>query len=87
MSGAKRAVHDEWYTPYFAPTTVLIAVTVLIVSVEAGRYAGNYFIERDKAAQAAQASTVVPLSQSPTKAATHGTQSRSHPASSGKTQH
>jgi hypothetical protein len=37
MTGVKRQSTNEWYSPYFAPTTVIIAISVLIVSVEAGR--------------------------------------------------
>ena len=76
MTTAKRPVPGDWYTPYFAPTTVLIAITVLVVSIEAGKYTGNYFIERDKDAQAAQATTVTVTHAAP---AAHPASARPHP--------
>ena len=85
--GSKRS-SSEWYTPYFAPTTVLIAVTVLVVSIEAGKYVGNYFIQRDHSDDmdmvAATAAPVV--SHAPTKAAAHAAHMRAHTVVSGKTQ-
>jgi hypothetical protein len=69
MTTAKRSIPGDWYTPYFAPTTVIIAITVLVVSIEAGKYTGNYFIERDKDAQAAQATTVTVTHAAPAAAA------------------
>ena len=47
MPGRKRS--DEWYSPYFAPSTIVVGVLVIIVSIGAGRYVGNLTIERDKA--------------------------------------
>ena len=86
MTVAKRpAPSGDWYTPYFAPTTVIIAITVLFLSIEAGKYAGNYFIERDKTAQAGQMTDII--LRAPTKAATHGAPARSHSSTTGKTQH
>lgn len=38
----------EWYSPYFAPSTIVVGILVIIVSVQAGRYVGNVMIERDK---------------------------------------
>ena len=84
MTVAKRpAPSGEWYTPYFAPTTVIIAITVLVLSIEAGKYAGNYFIERDKTAQAGRTTEI--MMRAPTKAAAHGAPARSHTSSGGKT--
>jgi hypothetical protein len=86
VSGTKRA--NDWYSPYFAPTTVLIAVTVLILSIESGKYVGNYFIARDRAAilalPVANNATVVHM---PTKPTVHGTQINARHATSGKTPH
>lgn len=53
MSGVKRQAQSEWYSPYFAPTTVIIAITVLGVSILAGRYVGGLFVQRDRATTAA----------------------------------
>lgn len=71
MSGVKRQSTNEWYSPYFAPTTVIIAITVLIVSVEAGRVVGNYFVQRDRATAATPVSYVAPAHRAPTKAGAH----------------
>ena len=86
MTGVKKPVHSEWYTPYFAPTTVIIAVTVLFVSIEAGKYVGNFYIQRDRAAQAAQM-TMQPASQTSTKGAPHAAPARVQKATNGKTHH
>jgi len=86
VTGSKRP-SAEWYTPYFAPTTVLIAVTVLIVSIEAGKYVGNYFIQRDHADMDLVAATAAPVvSHAPTKPAAHSAHLHAHTAVSGKTQ-
>jgi hypothetical protein len=69
MPGTKRP-GPEWYTPYFAPTTILVAALVLLVSIQAGWYTGNYFIARDKAP--ALTAPVNPTVQRPAKVATHG---------------
>ena len=50
--------HGEWFSPYFAPTTVLVAAIVLFLSVEAGRYAGGYYIQKDQSATVPGASIV-----------------------------
>jgi hypothetical protein len=87
VSGTKRQAND-WYSPYFAPTTVLIAVTVLILSVEAGKYVGNYYVARDRAATlvlpVANTATVVHM---PTKPTAHGSQIKARQATSRKTPH
>lgn len=76
MSGAKRHAPSEWYSPYFAPTTVIIAITVLIVSVEAGRYVGNLLVQRDRTAAAVTPVTyAVPAHKVPSKAAAHHSRS------------
>ena len=72
MTGTKRPSND-WYSPYFAPTTVLIAATVLFVSWEAGKYAGNLSVARDRNALAPTTVTdsMPPVHLAPTKAAAH----------------
>ncbi len=83
----KRHASNEWYSPYFAPTTVIVAITVLFFSVEAGRYAGNYFVQRDLAATVTTPVTnVVPAHRATTKTATHQSRSRTIHATPGKTQ-
>ncbi|HLW36906.1 MAG TPA: hypothetical protein VKR99_00620 [Candidatus Eremiobacteraceae bacterium] len=32
---------SDWYSPYFGPTTLLLAAAVLILSVQVGRYVGR----------------------------------------------
>jgi hypothetical protein len=87
VTGAKRPV-NEWYSPYFAPTTVFIAVTVLVISVQAGKYTGNYFIQRDKAASLTAPLNVVPAQHAvPTKAAAHTSPAKAGHSTSGKTRH
>jgi len=82
----KRQYPNEWYSPYFAPITVIIAISVLIVSVEAGRYVGNYFVQRDRAAAAATPVTYLsPAHRAPTKAA-HRSHSTIIHATRGKNQ-
>jgi hypothetical protein len=46
VTGSKRS--SEWYSPYFAPSTIVVGVIVIIVSIQAGRYAGSAIVERDK---------------------------------------
>jgi hypothetical protein len=83
----KRHAPNEWYSPYFAPTTVIIAITVLIVSVEAGRYVGNYLVQRDRSTAAATpVSYVAPVHRTQTKAAAHHSKSPAIHATPGKTQ-
>ncbi len=79
MTGAKRPQGD-WYTPYFAPTTVLIAVTVLIVSVQAGKFVGNYYVQRERAASPTMTlpNAVLPAGQLPARATTPGTAASAH---------
>ena len=87
MSGSKRRAPNEWYSPYFAPTTVIIAMTVLFVSVEAGRYYGTYFVQRDLVAPVTSPVTnIVPAHRAPAKAATRQTTSTTIHATPGKTQ-
>ena len=84
MTGTKRPA-GEWYSPYFAPMTVFIAVTVLVMSIYAGKYYGNYLIERDRAATVSvPVATVTAL---PTKAAARTAPAKPHAAVSGKTSH
>jgi hypothetical protein len=87
VSGTKRQAND-WYSPYFAPTTVFVAVTVLIVSIQAGKYVGNYYVARDRAATlalpVANTATVVHM---PTKSTVRGTQIKPRPSTSSKTPH
>jgi len=84
VSGSKRPSQGDWYSPYFAPTTVLVAISVLILSVEAGKYTGAYFIQRDKAAQAAL-TTSTTVQHTATKATPHRIPVRSHTAPASKT--
>jgi len=87
VSGLKRHASNEWYSPYFAPTTVIIAISVLIVSVEAGRYVGNYFVQRDRAAAAATPVTYLsPAHRVPTKVVAHRSHSTIIHATRGKNQ-
>jgi hypothetical protein len=87
VSGVKRHAPNEWYSPYFAPTTVIIAITVLIVSVEAGRYVGNYFVQRDLSTAATTPVTyAAPAHGAPTKAAAHRSRSPIIHATPGKNQ-
>ena len=86
MSGSKRPSQGDWYSPYFAPKTVLVAISVLILSIEAGKYTGAYLIQRDKAAQAAL-TTSAAVQHAPTKATAHRTPSRSQTATGSKTHH
>lgn len=72
MTGRKRSAH-EWYSPYFAPSTVVVGLAVIIVSVQAGRYAGGLMMERDKARYA-------PVAVGVTQTVQPGTKSRSHKA-------
>jgi hypothetical protein len=68
MPGRKRS--NEWYSPYFAPSTIVVGVLVIFVSVQAGRYAGNMMIERDKSRYAPVVNVVEPQERAvPTKAA------------------
>ncbi|MDQ6766694.1 MAG: hypothetical protein M3Z41_02700 [Candidatus Eremiobacteraeota bacterium] len=84
MTGSKRA-ESEWYQPYFAPTTVIIAVSVLFLSWETGKYAGNYYIQRDKTdALITPLSNVAPAAHMiPAKAVGH---TKAHRVTPGKTQ-
>lgn len=85
MSGSKRPAQGDWYSPYFAPTTVLVAISVLFLSIEAGKYTGIYLIQRDRTAPTA---VTAPVSgHTATKAAAHTTPARSHRAAAGKTHH
>jgi len=87
VSGVKQSAPNEWYSPYFAPITVIIAITVLIVSVEAGRYVGNYFVQRDLSTAATTPATyVAPAHGAPTKAAAHRPRSPIIHATPGKNQ-
>ncbi|HXW51309.1 MAG TPA: hypothetical protein VEJ41_04905 [Candidatus Acidoferrales bacterium] len=68
MPGRKRS--DEWYSPYFAPSTIVVGVLVIIISVQAGRYAGNLMIARDMSRYQPATNLVEPLQHpAPTKAA------------------
>ena len=88
MKQPGRPAQADWYSPYFAPTTVLIAITVLFVSIEAGKYTGTYFIERDRASQGVQTMQLTPTTpaKGTTKAAHHTGATRVHAVSTGKTQ-
>jgi hypothetical protein len=83
VSGSKRPAQGDWYSPYFAPTTVLVAISVLFLSIEAGKYTGAYLIQRDKAAQAAL-TTPMP-DRATTKATNHHAPARSHAVPAGMT--
>jgi|GEM_PF-6891355 len=37
----------DWYSPYFGPTTLLVAAAVLIASVQIGRYVGSQTVVHD----------------------------------------
>jgi hypothetical protein len=68
MPGRKRS--NEWYSPYFAPSTIVVGIIVIFVSVQAGRYAGNAMIERDETRYTPVVNTVEPQQGvAPTKAA------------------
>ena len=63
MPGRRRPGGD-WYSPYFAPSTIVVGIIVIFVSVQAGRYVGNMMIERDKSRYASQQVTAVqPVAQ------------------------
>jgi hypothetical protein len=72
VTGSKRPAND-WYSPYFAPTTVLIAATVLFISWQAGRYAGNLSVAHDRNAllPAAVTDSLPGVHLTPTKTAAH----------------
>ncbi len=87
MTGAKRPSND-WYSPYFAPTTVLIAATVLFVSWEAGKYAGNLSVAHDRNAFVPTTVTdSLPVHLAPTKAAVHVPSVKASGKTSGKRPH
>jgi hypothetical protein len=66
MPGRRRS--DEWYTPYFAPSTIVVGVLVIVISISAGRYVGNIMIERDKSRYTPSVEYIQPASGStPTK--------------------
>lgn len=71
MPGRKRA--GEWYSPYFAPSTIVVGIVVIFVSVQAGRYVGNMMIERDKSRYTpAQVTAAQPVAQKvPAKSGHH----------------
>jgi hypothetical protein len=46
MPGRRRS--EEWYSPYFAPSTIVVGVLVIVISISAGRYVGNIMIQHDK---------------------------------------
>jgi hypothetical protein len=71
MPGRKRS--GEWYSPYFAPSTVVVGVLVIIISISAGRYVGNVMIERDKSRYTPTVNLAAPTQRvGPTKT-THAT--------------
>lgn len=72
MRGVKRPAND-WYSPYFTPTTIIVAAAVLFLSVQAGKFAGNVMVAQNKAQYAQTATTAVkPTARRvPTKAAHH----------------
>lgn len=73
MPGRKRS--DEWYSPYFAPSTIVVGVLVIFISVQAGRYAGNALIERDKSRYTPVLNVSEPVERmAPTKGARHAAQ-------------
>jgi hypothetical protein len=88
MTGPKRVAND-WYSPYFAPTTVLIAATVLFVSWEAGRYAGNMSVAHDRNAlvPTAVTDTLPVMHLTPTKAAAHTPSVKASASTAGKSPH
>jgi hypothetical protein len=85
MPGRKPS--GEWYSPYFAPSTIVVGVLVIIISVGAGRYYGNLTIERDERRYQPAVMMAVPASSlAPTKVtravgARHGKPSPSAKAS------
>jgi hypothetical protein len=59
---------DEWYSPYFAPSTIVVGVLVIVISISAGRYVGNIMIERDKSRYTPLVEYIEPVNGStPTK--------------------
>jgi hypothetical protein len=88
VTGPKRAAND-WYSPYFAPTTVLIAATVLFLSWEAGKYAGNLSVAHDRNALVPTTVTnVLPVTHgTPTKAAGHAPAVKASASTPGKKPH
>lgn len=70
MSAHKRS--GDWYSPYFAPSTIVVGILVIVVSVSAGRYVGNIMIERDESRYAPQANLIEPAEHlAPTKVTHH----------------
>ncbi len=70
MPARKRS--GDWYSPYFAPSTIVVGVLVIVVSVSAGRYAGNVMIERDKSRYAPRVNLTEPVQHiAPTKVTHH----------------
>jgi hypothetical protein len=59
MPGSPRSGKD-WYSPYFAPATILVAAAVLLISVQAGRLAGNLVLSRNRAQYAPPTTVAVP---------------------------
>lgn len=89
MTGSKRPAND-WYSPYFAPTTVLIAATVLFLSWQAGKYAGNLSVAHDRnvLAPMTTVTNVLPMTRrTPTKAAAHTPSVKPSASTSGKRPH
>jgi hypothetical protein len=86
VSAGKRPAQGDWYSPYFAPTTVFVAISVLFLSIEAGKYTGAYLIQRDRAAQA-PLTAPIQVERVTTKAAGNHMLTRSHAGSSGKSHH
>jgi hypothetical protein len=62
---------DEWYSPYFAPSTIVVGVLVIIISVSAGRYVGNIMIERDRSRYTPAVEYVQAASHAATTKVTH----------------
>lgn len=86
MPGRKRS--DEWYSPYFAPSTIVVGVLVIFVSVQAGRYAGNMMIERDKSRYTPIVNVAEPEEHvAPTKAARQQLQVHGKPSPSANELH
>ncbi len=70
MPARKRS--GDWYSPYFAPSTIVVGVLVIVVSVSAGRYAGNLMIERDMSRYTPQVNLTEPVQHiAPTKVTHH----------------
>jgi hypothetical protein len=86
MPGRKPS--GEWYSPYFAPSTIVVGVLVIIISISAGRYYGTLTIQQDERRYEPAAMMVVPNSSvAPTKVTRAVGARHGKPSPSAKTSH